>query len=464
MNELPRVLSLHFLRALYRHRPTALFDVVETLLLRIAAAPDPAIFISPVTPEDFRRAAGELLARVPDPTSLPLWGIPFAVKDNIDVEGFATTAACPAFAYRPQKDAETVARLMAAGALVIGKTNLDQFATGLNGTRSPYGAPRCVFDAGSISGGSSSGSAVAVAAGLASFALGTDTAGSGRVPAAINNLVGIKPTPGLLSLRGVVPANPSLDCVSVLALSVSEGSEIRRIADGYDREDPFSVQAPQKAWPQALRIGVLTPQACFFDGDGESASLYEQAIERMRVFGAKVLTFDYHPFHEIGALLYDGPWLAERVAAIGAFTDTHPADLDPCVRVLLDKAHRLSAADAFAGLHRLQQLRRRAELEWEKVDGLLLPTVPAIYTVEAMRADPLTLNARLGHYTNFANFLGCSAIAVPAGFRGDGLPFGVTLVAPPFHDEALAGLAGALHAAAQCGAGVDREAQSSRCR
>ncbi|MCL2384647.1 MAG: amidase family protein, partial [Alphaproteobacteria bacterium] len=293
MNELPCVLSLNFLRALYRNRPTVLFDVVETLLLRIAAAPDPAIFISSVGPEDLRQAAGELLARAPDPASLPLWGIPFAVKDNIDVQGFATTAACPAYAYRPRKDAETVARLKAAGALVIGKTNLDQFATGLNGTRSPYGAPRCVFDADYISGGSSSGSAVAVAAGLASFALGTDTAGSGRVPAAINNLVGIKPTPGLLSLSGVVPANPSLDCVSLLSLSVPEGTEIRRIAEGYDPQDPYSARGVQKTWPSTLRLGVLMPQVRIFDSDGESAVLYERAIETMRGFGAEVQTFNY---------------------------------------------------------------------------------------------------------------------------------------------------------------------------
>jgi allophanate hydrolase len=455
-NVLPATLTLDALRALYLERPFAISDVVEEVLARVAAAQDPAIFISLVAPDDFRRAANNLLERVPDPSLLPLWGVPFAVKDLIDVTGLDTTAACPAFAYRPEKDATIVARLKAAGALVLGKTNLDQFATGLNGTRSPYGAPRSVFNADYVSGGSSSGSAVAVAAGLVPFALGTDTAGSGRVPAAFNNVVGIKPTPGLLSATGVIPACQSLDCVSILSASVADGVTIRRVAEAFDPSDAYSVRGRQEPLPSCLRVGVLTMDEREFYGDEESAALYAGSIETLRGLGAEIVLFDYRPFRDIGALLYDGPWLAERLAAVGGFVDTHPQDVDPAVRTLLENAHRLSAVDAFAGMHRLKELSRTVESEWAKADILLLPTSPTIYKVKDMRADPIRLNARFGHYTNFVNFLGCSAIAIPAGFRGDGLPFGVTLVAPPFRDDALAVPAAAMHAASKCGAGCAR--------
>ena len=454
---LPATLTLDTLRALYFDRPCAVKEVIEAVLTRTASERDPAIFISRATPENLRHAASELLERSPEPSLFPLWGIPFAVKDNIDVAGLDTTAACPAFAYRAEKDATVVARLKAAGALVIGKTNLDQFATGLNGTRSPYGAPRSVFHADYVSGGSSSGSAVAVAAGLVSFALGTDTAGSGRVPAAFNNIVGIKPTPGLLSLTGVVPACWSLDCVSILSASVSDGVWIRKVAEGFDRSDPYSVQGIQKPFSSRPRAGVLSREAREFFNDEESAALYESAIERMRGVATEIVAIDYRPFREAGALLYEGPWLAERLAGIGNFALDHLQDLDPAVRTLLEGARRHNAVEAFAGMHRLMKLRRRAESEWEKADFLLLPTAPTIYKVEELRGDPIRLNARLGIYTTFANFLGCSAIAIPAGFRSDGLPFGVTLVAPPFHDDALAIPAAAFHAAAKCGAGRARE-------
>ena len=453
---LPATLTLDALRALYLDRPVAIKDAVDEVLARVAASRDPAIFISLVAPDDLRRAASDLLARAPDPSLFPLWGIPFAVKDNIDVASLFTTAACPAFAYRAEHDATVVARLKAAGALVVGKTNLDQFATGLSGTRSPYGAPRSVFHADYVAGGSSSGSAVAVAAGLVPFALGTDTAGSARVPAAFNNIVGIKPTPGLLSTAGVVPACWSLDCVSILSASVADGAQIRRVAEGFDPNDPYSVRGTQKPLFLSPRAGVLAEEEREFYNDEESAALYARAIETMRGLGVEIVAFDFGPFREIGALLYDGPWLAERLAGIGNFVDTHPQDLDPAVRTLLESAHRHSAVDVFAGMHRLKELSRRAETEWAKAEFLLLPTSPTIYRLEEMRADPIGLNARFGTYTNFVNFLGCSAIAVPAGFKSGGLPFGVTLVAPPFHDDALAIPAAAMHAAAHCGAGRAR--------
>ena len=409
-----------------------------------------------------RRQAEELLRRAPAPNSLPLWGVPFAVKDNIDVAGLPTTAACPAYAYTSERDAFAVARLRAAGALVTGKTNLDQFATGLNGTRSPYGAPRCVFDPAYISGGSSSGSAVAVAAGLAAFALGTDTAGSGRVPAALNNIVGIKPTPGRISGSGMVPACRSLDTISIFAGSVADGIAIRRIAEGFDAGDAFSRIGVPVTLPARPRIGVLRPEDREFYGDAEAARLYAAAVDRLAELGATPVAFDYAPFREAAVLLYDGPWVAERLAALDDFATTHAADFDPAVRAIVEGARRFSAVDAFRGRYALEALRRRTLATWAACDALLLPTAPTTFTIDAMRADPIRLNSRLGHYTNFANLLGLAAVAVPAGFTSAGLPFGITLVGPGSSDDALAPLADALHRAAGCGMGRARIAPGPR--
>ncbi len=454
-----RSLDLESLRALYGTGGFAPGDLVESVLARADACADPAVFIARVAPNDLRAAAAALVARAPEPNSLPLWGVPFAVKDNIDAAGLPTTAACPDFAYAPPADSAAVARLVAAGALLIGKTNLDQFATGLNGTRSPYGAPRSVFDPAYVSGGSSSGSAVAVASGLASFALGTDTAGSGRVPAAFNNLVGIKPTPGLVSTFGVLPACRSLDCVTVLSLTVADGVAVRRILDGFDARDPFSRRAAPASLPaRGLRVGVLEGAEREFFGDREAEQLYDAAVARVGALGATVVPVDYAPFREAATLLYGGPWVAERLAAILPFFDRHPEAVEPTVRAIVEGGRGYSAVDAFEGQYRLAALRHRTEAEWAKADVLLLPTAPTTYTVEAMTADPVRLNANLGRYTNFVNLLDCSAIAVPAGFGADGLPFGVTLIGRAFRDDALAPFADALHRAG--GAGMGRERAS----
>ena len=451
----PAMLDLAALRSLYAERRLTPHSLAEAVAARIDAA-DPAVFIRRATIEELLDQADALIARAPLPNSLPLWGIPFAVKDNIDVAGFPTTAACPAFAHDVSVDAPVVARLRAAGAIMVGKTNLDQFATGLNGTRSPYGAPRSVFDANYISGGSSSGSAVAVAGGLASFSLGTDTAGSGRVPAAFNNIVGIKPTPGLFSSRGVVPACRSLDCISVFALTVGDGAEVRRVAEGYDAYDPYSrLAAPLTLPERGLRIGVLKPADREFFGDGEAARLYAEAIARL---GEAVVEIDFAPFRETAMLLYSGPWVAERTAAFESFGVPIEA-VDPSVATITLGGTNMSAADAFRGQYALEALKRRTEAEWAKVDILLLPTAPTTYRVDAMLADPITLNSRLGTYTNFFNLLGLSAIAVPAGFRMDGLPFGVTLAAPGFCDAALEPIADRLHRAAVPGMGRERDAR-----
>ncbi|MBX4958327.1 allophanate hydrolase [Rhizobium lentis] len=459
---LPTILDLTSLRADYEAGKSPL-DIVEVVIARRTASTDPAIFITP-TPDDMLRAeALALMQRAPAPNSLPLWGIPFAVKDNIDVAGLPTTAACPAFSYQPEKDSTVVARLRAAGAIVIGKTNLDQFATGLNGTRSPYGAPRSVFDKNYVSGGSSSGSAVAVASGLASFALGTDTAGSGRVPAAFNNLVGIKPTPGLVPNVGVVPACRSVDVVTVFAPTVGDGVAIRKVMEGYDAADPFSRKAVASSLPASgLRIGVLDGAEREFFGNRHVEALYDAAIERARSLGATIVPFDYAPFRQAAELLYNGPWVAERLAAVKDFLATNGADFEPTVRTIIESAKAYDAVAAFEGRYKLEALRQETLKEWEKVDILMLPTSPTTYTVEEMMADPIVKNGHFGRYTNFANLLGCAAIAVPAGFdANDHLPSGVTLIGPAFTDDALAPFADAMHRTSNAGMGKDRLAAIS---
>lgn len=451
---LPPMLTIAALRAAYAAGLTPL-DVVEEVIRRRDALADRAVFITETPAEDLRAAARAVMA---GPADLPLWGIPFAVKDNIDVAGLPTTAACPAFAYDPAQDAAVVARLRAAGAMVIGKTNLDQFATGLNGTRSPYGAPRSVFNADYVPGGSSSGSAVAVAAGLCSFALGTDTAGSGRVPAMFNNLVGIKPTPGLVPNTGVVPACRSVDVVTVFAGTVVEGAAVRRVMEGHDPADPFSRHAAPVALPPRLRIGVLAGAEREFYGNAEVEALYDAAIDRARALGASILPFDYTPFREAAALLYDGPWVAERLAAVEQFYETNAQDFDPTVGKIIGGARGRTAVEAFNGLYRLNAIRQQVAPVWDAVDVLMLPTAPTTHTVADMLADPVARNSQFGRYTNFANLMGLAAIAVPGGFGPSGLPAGVTLVGPGFSDDALVPFAAAMQAAAACGMGHDRAA------
>jgi allophanate hydrolase len=452
---LPDMLDIGGLRRLTRSGAVTPADIAAEALKRIAAAADPAVWISRV-PSDDVMARATALAQIPDGAELlPLYGIPFAVKDNIDAAGLPTTAACPAFAYRPERNAAAVARLLEAGAVLMGKTNLDQFATGLVGTRSPYGAPRSVFHADYISGGSSSGSAVAVAAGLVSFALGTDTAGSGRVPAAFNNIVGVKPTRGRISTGGVVPACRTLDCVSVLALGAGDASAVAEIAAAYDPEDPFSRVGDLKSLPLAqFRFGVLVEEDREFFGDPDAASLYDAAIRRLEALGGTATRIRFAPFRDAASLLYEGPWLAERFAAVGPFLTRSPEAFDPVVAGIIAKGAEPTAAQAFKGFYRLAELLREAETEWSRADVLLLPTAPTTYRVADVEADPVRTNARLGTYTNFVNLMDCCAVAVPAGFRRDGIPFGVSLIAPAFADRDLAVLGGRLHRAAECGSGL----------
>jgi allophanate hydrolase len=376
-----------------------------------------------------------------DARELPLRGRTFAIKDNIDLAGLPTTAACPAFTYRPERSATVVQRLIDAGAVPIGKTNLDQFATGLNGTRSPYGFPRNFYDSAYISGGSSSGSAIAVAAGLVDFALGTDTAGSGRVPAAFNNLVGFKPTRGSWSASGLVPACRTLDCITVLARTVQEASQVDKVARGFDPDDSYSRTPADFQPPQTLRIGVLPPEEREFFGDEEYAELYGTATERAASLGWIVDEFDYRPFRYAADLLYQGPWVAERYSAAKSLIETNPNAIHPVVRSILLAARKFSAVDAFEAQYRLAELARESEKTWQTADALLLPSAGTIYTIEQILAAPIELNSNLGRYTNFMNLLDLCGIAIPAGFRSDRIPFGVTLFAKAWADPLLFALA-----------------------
>ncbi len=444
-------LDIATLQSAYRRDLLRPGVVIERLLARIAARGDDAVWIDRPDAEALRRAAKRL--ETEGPAGRPLWGIPFAIKDNIDLAGRPTTAACPEFAYVPAKSAPVVARLEAAGAILIGKTNLDQFATGLNGTRSPYGTPRCALNPDYISGGSSSGSAVAVAAGLASFSLGTDTAGSGRVPAAFNNVIGLKPTRGLISTRGVVPACRSLDCVSLFTLTAGDALAVLAAAEGFDPADPFSRPADAAAAamaPRSLagcRLGMPRADQLRFFGNTQGEARFAATLRLAERLGARLVEIDLDPFLETARLLYDGPWIAERYVAIRDFIDRRPEALHPVTRQIIAAGARPTAAEAFAGYYRLRELRRATAPVWQAIDALITPTAGRQYTVAELLADPVKLNSALGYYTNFVNLLDLSAIAVPAGRQEDGLAFGITLTAPAWQDAALCALADALHRA-----------------
>ncbi|TWI63649.1 allophanate hydrolase [Pseudoduganella lurida] len=438
------------LQAHYRDGTLTPADLVRQLDARIAAANRPEIWISRMGDDAMDRQLAMLDAawQQHGPAifdTLPLFGIPFAVKDNIDVAGIPTTAACPAFAYVPDEDAHAVRKLLDAGALLLGKTNLDQFATGLVGTRSPHGAVRNALNPEYVSGGSSAGSAVAVALGMASFTLGTDTAGSGRVPAGFNGIVGLKPTRGLVSTRGVVPACRSLDCVSIFARSVDDAWQVLRCIAGHDPQDPFSRQvAMGGAQPEGKRgYRIAVPDRLEFFGDGAAEAAFDAALLAWATMpGAQIVRIPFQPFADAARLLYAGPWVAERRAAIGELFERDPEALDPTVRGIVAQADGYSAVDAFEGQYRLAALRRQAEASLRDIDFLLVPTAPTMPTIAEVQAEPVLRNSELGYYTNFVNFFDMAALAIPAGYRPDGLPAGVTIVGRAGSDHLLA-LAGA---------------------
>jgi allophanate hydrolase len=436
-------------------------DTVARCYQRIRAHNDPAIFIS-LRDELDALAEAKALSANHDAAMLPLFGVPVAVKDNIDVKGLPTTAACPDFAYTPSNDATAVARLRAAGAIIIGKTNLDQFATGLVGVRSPYGIPQNPVRGDLVPGGSSSGSAVAVSAGLVPLALGTDTAGSGRVPAMLNNIVGLKPTLGMVSTSGVVPACRTLDCVSIFSLTVDDAVAALAAIAGPDEADPFSRDRPLgpiTRLPATLRLGIPRDGQLLFFGDKTSEAAYGDALKRWRALGATLIEFDLEPFYETARLLYEGPWVAERYLVIRDLLASSPESIHPVTREITIAGARPTASETFAALYRLQSLRKAAARTFANLDAIVLPTAPTAYTTEQVLANPIELNSRLGSYTNFVNLLDLCGLALPAAMRPDGVPFGITLLAPAGRDALLASIGRVFHADTRLTTGAKGRAQ-----
>jgi allophanate hydrolase len=444
-------IDLASLRRLYGGRSATPLQVVQDVIAALEEGPE-GIWIDRREPKELRAEARALEERYRDGQLPPLYGVPFGVKDSIDVAGVVTTVGCPAFRYIARETAPAVERLRAAGAIYVGKTNLDQFATGLVGVRSPYGIPPNAFDPARITGGSSSGSAAAVARGQVSFALATDTAGSGRVPAAFNNVVGLKPSRGLLSTRGLVPACRSVDCMTVIALTCDDARVVASVATGYDARDPFSRPAPDFRWsasalPDSLRVGVPRLEDRVF-GDEAARAAFEQACADLAGMGWELEPVDMGPFFEAGRLLYGGPWIAERLSGLETFLHRQPESMLPVVRSILTDGERHRATEVFLAQHRLAELKRDLEPVWARVRALVVPTVPSHPTIEAVLADPIAQNAHLGKYTTFGNLLDLAGVAVPVRFRGDGLPFGITLLGPWGTDAQLLDMAARVHAKA----------------
>lgn len=437
--------TIHGLRQAYRHEGLSLRAHLATVMARVRAADARNVWIHRLSDAELEPYLVRLEGA--DPDSLPLFGVPFAIKDNIDLAGVPTTAACPDYRYLPEQSAFVVQQLVDAGAVPVGKTNLDQFATGLVGTRSPYGACGNAFDPDYISGGSSSGSAVALALGQVCFSLGTDTAGSGRVPAAFNNLVGVKPTRGLLGCSGVVPACRSLDTVSIFALTAADAEAVLSIVAARDPDDSYARVSSVPALghgsigADAFRFGVPLPEQLVFFGDSEAEMLFQQAVTRLEALGGTAVPVDFEPFLEAARLLYAGPWVAERYLATREVLEQQPEAMLPVTRAIIEQGAQPSAIETFAAQYRLQALRHQTEPLWDSLDCICTPTAGTHYRIAEVDAEPVDRNADLGYYTNFMNLLDFSAVAVPGGFRRNGLPTGVTLFAPAFYDRGLLQLA-----------------------
>jgi allophanate hydrolase len=422
-------LDLKSLARIYQTREASPHEVLAAVLERIDAYPDPAVWICRIPADAVFRQVEAVEERRDAGESLPLFGVPFAIKDSIDLAGYPTTVACPGYSYVPEHSATVVQRLLDAGAIAVGKANLDQFGTGLAGDRSPYGACRNVFNPEFISGGSSSGSGVAVAAGLVSFALGTDTAGSGRVPAAANNIVGLKQAPGLLSTKGLVPACASLDCISFLTLTAEDANFVYSVAQA--RKPAPLVQRPP------VTFAVPAESDLDFYGDSERAAIFRQSIERLDQSGARRITIDYSPFREVGLLLYGGPWVAERLSALESFMDGHANEMYPITRSIIEAGKQYSAVDVFRAQQQLRDLRDVCLKVFEQAEVLVVPTIPTLPKLAEVQSDSLTWSRRLGMHTNFGNLVGLSALAVPTAFTASGLASGMTLLGPPNSERRL---------------------------
>ena len=420
----PSSLDLQTLAEQYRSTAASPVQLIEDLLVPLAESRVRGIWIHLVEADELRSQAAAVCQRAARGEYLPLYGVPFAVKDNYNVAGYPTTAGCPAYSYVADSSAPVIERLMDVGAIFVGKTNLDQFSTGLAGDRTPFGVPQNPFNPERISGGSSSGSAVAVASGLVSFALGTDTAGSGRVPAGCNNVVGLKPTPGRLSTVGVVPACRSLDCVSVFALTVGDAWSVYDVLVNATKPETLG----ERRSPSSFRFAIPRANQSEFWGDEGQAELFERSIEHLRSLGGEPVEVDFGPFLEVGALLYEGPWLAERLAHLGPFLRQHAAEVLPVTRQVIEGGSRFSAVDYFRATERLDGLRAICSQAFRDADFLVVPTVPALPTSRSVIADSAAWSRRLGYYTNFVNLLRLPALALPAGFTASGLPGGITAI------------------------------------
>ncbi|WP_312836969.1 allophanate hydrolase, partial [Pantoea sp.] len=421
----------------YQQDPQQIYVLLEAHLAALNSEDNAWIYLA--TFAQLRAQIDPLLASYQrNPAALPLFGVPFAVKDNIDVAGWPTTAACPALTFTAEQDAFAVARLKAAGAIVIGKTNLDQYATGLVGTRSPWGAVSNTFNPAYVSGGSSSGSASVLARGLVAFSLGTDTAGSGRVPAGFNNIVGLKPTKGWLSASGVLPACRLNDTLSIFALTVEDAFNVACAAGGYDAGDAYSRSNPMTA-PASLKAqpDFAIPANPEFFGDALAQAAWEKALAALQAGGVTLHPIDFSLFHQLAEQLYYGPWVAERTVAVGEMLD-RPEEMDPVVHGIVASGLKYSAVDAYKAEYLRAELSRQIQQTLAQLDALVVPTSPTIHTLEEMKQEPVRYNSQFGTYTNFTNLADLSALALPAPFRADGLPAGITLIAPAWHDRALA--------------------------
>ncbi len=434
----------------YRNGAGTPSDVVDQVLDAITERAGDGTWISVLERSELLLRAKELQAH-PDPRSLPLYGIPFGVKDSIDVAGVPTTLACPDFARTPERTAPVVERLTGAGAIFVGKTNLDQFATGLNGTRTPYAMPRSVFGGGLISGGSSSGSALAVASGEVPFAIATDTAGSGRVPPALNGIVGLKPSRGLISTVGLVPACRSLDCISLMAHTVGDIARVLDVVAALDDRDPYSrLRVREAPDPARLRVGLPDVGELEFFGDEPMRDAHLAARSRIGREFARVVTAPLGPFLDAGELLYSGPWVAERLTEFGEFLADHPDSVLPVIRTIMEAGERYSAVDVFAAEHRLGELKAQVRQLWRAMDVLVLPAVGTTFTVEQVLADPIGTNTMLGHYTHFGNLLDLCGVVVPAGRTRDGRPAALMVLGPALADDRVLAVAGRLTGQTWC--------------
>ncbi len=463
-------MNIAALRRAYRDGSLTPRALLQQVYAQSAVAARHNVWIHLLSAAEIEPYLQALEASAPD--DLPLWGVPFAIKDNIDLAGIPTTAGCPEFSFTPERSAPVVEQLIAAGAIPLGKTNLDQFATGLNGTRSPHGPGRNAFDPEYISGGSSAGSALAVALGLATFSLGTDTAGSGRVPACFNNLVGLKPTRGLLSANGMLPACRSLDCISIFTLNADDANAVLAVAegedaaDGYSRPNTFNNLARHYGLRSGpLRVGVVPGHQLKFFGDAAYERAWQQTLERLAADGFELVEIDYAPFDEAALLLYEGPWVSERYLAIETLMQESPEVVNPVVRQIIAQGEAPKATELFRAQYRLEELRRQCLAQMAGLDCLLTPTAGRLFTVEELHAEPVLYNSQLGYYTNFMNLLDMTAVAVPTAFTASGMPFGISLVGKAFSDRALLSIANRIQQSiplpAGCGQSVHHSAAAA---